>query len=119
MSLANTKARAARYCSRPYKRLKEGDRVFIGENYFTVIEKLDEGKAVVEFDRPVEELFNEKGEIPLPPYIRSKDIDGNRYQTVYAEKEGSTASPTAGLHFTREIIEKLRRTGNRICRDYA
>jgi S-adenosylmethionine:tRNA ribosyltransferase-isomerase len=96
---------------RPSKRLKEGDRVFIGEDHFQVKEKRDQGKAIVIFSRPVEEIFEDSGEVPMPPYIKSRNIDANRYQTVYAEREGSTAAPTAGLHFTPGLMEGLKKSG--------
>lgn len=96
---------------RPSKRLKESDRVFIGKNYFKIIKKLDGGRALIKFNIPAEDIFLTDGEMPFPPYITSKDIDGERYQTVYAEKEGSTASPTAGLHFTPVMMDYLKKQG--------
>jgi S-adenosylmethionine:tRNA ribosyltransferase-isomerase len=96
---------------RPSKRLKEGDRVYIGEDYFQVKEKREQGKAIVDFSKPVGEIFEKSGEVPLPPYIKSRNIDGERYQTVYAEREGSTAAPTAGLHFTPELMDRLKDNG--------
>lgn len=96
---------------KPSKRLKPSDKVITGRHYFTVKKKLDYGKAVVEFSQPAEVIFNKYGRVPLPPYIKNKDIDEERYQTVYADKEGSTAAPTAGLHFSRELIGKLEDKG--------
>jgi len=96
---------------RPYRRLKEGESVFVGKNRFRVIKKYGCGRAMVRFDIPAENIFATDGGVPLPPYIKSRDIDGERYQTVYAEKEGSTASPTAGLHFTRVMMDRLKDMG--------
>lgn len=96
---------------RPSKRLKEGDKVYIGKDYFQVKEKRGQGKAAVIFSKPVGEIFENSGEVPLPPYIRSGNIDDERYQTVYAERKGSTAAPTAGLHFTLELMERLKESG--------
>ncbi len=96
---------------KPSKRLKINSRVKIGRYNFVVKSKLDYGRAVVRFNVPAEIIFNEYGNIPLPPYIKSDDIDQFRYQTVYAKKEGSKAAPTAGLHFSPELISKIKRSG--------
>ncbi len=96
---------------KPSKRLKEGDRVYIGKDYFQVKHKREQGKAVVIFSRPVGDIFEESGKVPLPPYIKSSNIDDERYQTVYAERKGSTAAPTAGLHFTPGLIDRLKKSG--------
>ncbi len=93
---------------KPSKRLKDGDRVLMGGHSFKVISKAEYGKAVVSFDCPVSEIFKSIGEVPLPPYIRGRDFEENRYQTVYAAGGGSTAAPTAGLHFTKELISSLK-----------
>ena len=94
---------------KPSRRVRPGDKVMIGDDSFKVLEKYRNGKARVFFSSQVKELFNKHGEIPLPPYIKSKDLDVERYQTVYAKKEGSTAAPTAGLHFTQRMIDGLKR----------
>jgi S-adenosylmethionine:tRNA ribosyltransferase-isomerase len=96
---------------KPSKRLRSGSRVYIGEYHFTVRSKLDYGKAVVEFNAQAEIIFKRYGDIPLPPYIKSRNIDGSCYQTVYAKKEGSSAAPTAGLHFSKKLIEKIEKMG--------
>ena len=96
---------------RSAKRLKKGDRVLLGRICFRVLEKHDMGNAVVSFDAPIEEVYESSGVVPLPPYIKSRDIDPERYQTVYADKDGSTAAPTAGLHFTPEMICDLEEQG--------
>ncbi len=96
---------------KPSKRIKPYDRVIIGEHYFTVKSKLDYGKVIVEFDVPAEDIFNESGEVPLPPYIKNTSIREELYQTVYANKKGSRAAPTAGLHFSNELINKIEKKG--------
>jgi S-adenosylmethionine:tRNA ribosyltransferase-isomerase len=102
---------------RPSKRLHKGDRVLIGEAGYalTIAEEAGGGEWHVKMPEGVPEyVFIERfGHIPLPPYIRREDehLDRNRYQTVYARVDGSVAAPTAGLHFTAEILEGLRRKG--------
>lgn len=96
---------------KPSKRLKSGSRVTIGEYYFIVRKKLDYGRALVEFNAPVEIIFKRYGSTPLPPYIKNKNIDQPRYQTVYAKEEGSSAAPTAGLHFSEKLIKKISEMG--------
>ncbi|TET51974.1 MAG: tRNA preQ1(34) S-adenosylmethionine ribosyltransferase-isomerase QueA [Actinomycetota bacterium] len=93
---------------KPSKRLKDGDRVLMGDHSFKVISKAEYGKAIVSFDCPVSEIFKSIGEMPLPPYIRGRDFEENRYQTVYAAGGGSTAAPTAGLHFTKKLMSSLK-----------
>lgn len=79
----------------------------------TVIDKTSFGGRIVEFscDGVFDDIIQEIGEMPLPPYIHEKPEDKDRYQTVYADKKGSAAAPTAGLHFTPELLEKLRAKG--------
>lgn len=79
----------------------------------TVIDKTSFGGRIVEFacDGVFDDVIQEIGEMPLPPYIHEKLEDKDRYQTVYADKKGSAAAPTAGLHFTPELLEKLRAKG--------
>ena len=96
---------------KPSKRLKISDKVFIGNYYFTVKSKLDYGKAIVEFNTSPEVLFKKYGKMPIPPYIKSNDIDESYYQTIYAKNGESAAAPTAGLHFTAELINKLKDNG--------
>ena len=99
---------------RPSKKLKVSDRVFLNSDesvYFEVIDKLEEGKAIVNFNVFSAEVLKKYGQVPLPPYIKNRDFDNSFYQTVYAKKEGSTAAPTAGLHFTKELIKKLKDKG--------
>ena len=68
---------------------------------------LDEAERVVEFSQPVNDLLVELGETPLPPYIHMRLEDSERYQTVYSREEGSVAAPTAGLHFTPELLRQI------------
>jgi len=92
---------------RPYKRLKVADMVQVGKHSFEVLEKIGQGKALIRFDKDPYLLFKELGEVPLPPYIKAKDIEEEKYQTIFAKKKGSCAAPTAGLHFTKEILQGL------------
>lgn len=76
-----------------------------------VIAELDLGGRVLRFDRPLDALLDALGDVPLPPYIRAPLLDPERYQTVYARPPGSVAAPTAGLHFTPELMHSLRDRG--------
>ncbi|MFH1541714.1 MAG: tRNA preQ1(34) S-adenosylmethionine ribosyltransferase-isomerase QueA [bacterium] len=101
---------------KPGKRLKVGSRVVFGEGDLigTCLEKLDGGEQIISFEAKGDfwQAVHKLGEIPLPPYIQNKQPDAKtRYQTVYAEKEGASAAPTAGLHFTPELLEKIRAKG--------
>ncbi|KAB2718309.1 tRNA preQ1(34) S-adenosylmethionine ribosyltransferase-isomerase QueA [Brucella intermedia] len=112
---------------RPAKRVKEGDRIrfghsgsscFLGTLDATVAEKGDAGEALLVFDLSgamLDEAIASVGHIPLPPYIASKRAEDERdrkdYQTVYAREEGAVAAPTAGLHFTPELLEKIKTKG--------
>ena len=79
---------------------------------------MDEGNRIVKFsyDGIFEEILDKLGEMPLPPYIKEKLEDKNRYQTVYAKNEGSAAAPTAGLHFTPELLQQIQDKGVNIAR---
>lgn len=83
-----------------------------------VVDIVEEGNRLIrfEFDGIFEEILDELGQMPLPPYITHKLEDKNRYQTVYAEHDGSAAAPTAGLHFTTELLEKIKAMGVNIAR---
>ncbi len=104
---------------RPGKKLREGARVTFGEGLLNceIIECLPDGNRLVRFDFNgiFEEILDKLGQMPLPPYITHKLQDKNRYQTVYAKNEGSAAAPTAGLHFTNELLDKIRAMGVKTC----
>lgn len=103
---------------RPGKKLRTGAKVTFGDGLLnaTIEEVLDDGNRHVrfEYDGIFEEILDKLGEMPLPPYITHKLTDKNRYQTVYAKYEGSAAAPTAGLHFTNELLDKIRDKGIKI-----
>jgi len=92
---------------KPGKRLRPGHSIEIGDATGKVIEVFDNGDRMIEFDRPVDETRH--GHLALPPYMKREDreSDKERYQTVFAREEGSIAAPTAGLHFTPEILRGL------------
>ena len=104
---------------RPGKRAKVGDVLLFGDGllFVTVEEILPDGNRIVSFDydrslfKTDYELLDRIGELPLPPYIKKKQKDLSRYQTVYAKEEGSAAAPTAGLHFTPELLDRIREKG--------
>jgi S-adenosylmethionine:tRNA ribosyltransferase-isomerase len=96
---------------KPSKKLSVSSKVNIGNYYFSVTEKLGYGKAVVEFDAPLNEIINKYGKVPLPPYIKNENISEERYQTIYARVNGSAAAPTAGFHFTYKLIKELKKSG--------
>jgi len=101
-------------------RMPEGRRIllFDGRVVATLIERIDDGNDILEIDNPelFKRLLDEEGMTPLPPYITERDIDPSRYQTVYAENPGSSAAPTAGLHFTNELIIKMESRGFKFVR---
>ncbi len=103
---------------RPGKKAKVGSRFVFGDGLLKaeIIEVLESGNRIVkfEYDGVWEEILDRLGEMPLPPYIKEKLQDKNRYQTVYSKIEGSAAAPTAGLHFTNELIEKIKQKGVKI-----
>ncbi|MBU4134642.1 tRNA preQ1(34) S-adenosylmethionine ribosyltransferase-isomerase QueA [bacterium] len=100
---------------KPLKKVKTGETLTIKNSVkCTVIEKAN-GRARIEFNGNVKEILFAYGQIPFPPYIREKKQNPRRYQTVFAENEGAVAAPTAGLHFTKEILKKLSRKGVEIC----
>jgi S-adenosylmethionine:tRNA ribosyltransferase-isomerase len=100
---------------RPGKRAKPFTRLAFGNGLFTgvILGATEFGGRVIEFsyEGSFENLLQETGKMPLPPYIKEYAGDPRRYQTVYARQEGSVAAPTAGLHFTEELLEKIRRKG--------
>ena len=103
----------------PGKRAKPGTRFTFGEGLLKceVLEILDGGNRVIKFfyDGNFYEILDKVGEMPLPHYITEKLDDKDRYQTVYAENLGSAAAPTAGLHFTPELLEKIKAKGVKVC----
>ena len=104
--------------ARPARRLKPGTIINFGDLFTAeVLEKFDEGICHVKFHYQgiFLELLEKLGEVPLPPYIHEKLSDNDRYQTIYAKNIGSSAAPTAGLHFTNDILNKLKEKGVTIC----
>ncbi|MBR2878953.1 MAG: tRNA preQ1(34) S-adenosylmethionine ribosyltransferase-isomerase QueA [Clostridia bacterium] len=100
---------------RPGKKLKEGRRAIFGDGKLKaeILTVLETGNRIVrfEYDGVFENILEELGEMPLPHYITHKLEDKNRYQTVYAKYDGSAAAPTAGLHFTPELMDEIREMG--------
>lgn len=100
---------------KPGKKARPGTRIVFGEGLLVgeVIDVVEEGNRLIKFEYEgiFEEILDQLGEMPLPPYITHKLQDKNRYQTVYAKHEGSAAAPTAGLHFTPELLEQVKEMG--------
>ncbi len=105
---------------RPGKKARPGTRLTFGDGRMKaeILDVVDEGNRLIrfEYDGIFEEVLDALGEMPLPPYITHKLEDKNRYQTVYARHEGSAAAPTAGLHFTQDLLEKIQAKGVHIAR---
>ncbi len=103
---------------KPGKKAKPGTVITFGEGLLTgtVVDIVDEGNRLIQFSYEgiFEEVLDKLGEMPLPPYITHKLQDKNRYQTVYAKYEGSAAAPTAGLHFTKELLALVAAKGVKI-----
>ena len=103
---------------KPGKKMKEGAEVSFGDGLLKgkVIGVVDEGNRLIQFeyDGIFEEILDQLGQMPLPPYITHQLKDKNRYQTVYAKHEGSAAAPTAGLHFTKELLKEIEDMGVKI-----
>lgn len=103
---------------RPGKKLRTGAEVTFGDGRLKAVieDVIEEGNRIVRFEYEgiFEEVLDALGEMPLPPYITEKLKDKNRYQTVYAKYEGSAAAPTAGLHFTDELLDKVKELGVKI-----
>lgn len=100
---------------KPGKKAKAGTKVIFGDGLLTaeILEVVEDGNRLVQFhyEGIFEEILDRLGQMPLPPYITHKLEDKNRYQTVYAKYEGSAAAPTAGLHFTKELLQKIEEKG--------
>jgi S-adenosylmethionine:tRNA ribosyltransferase-isomerase len=97
------------------KKMKPGTRVRFGEDFYAIVEEVKNGKGKLRFPDTVAVTahLQETGRIPLPPYIKREDepLDRERYQTIFAENDGSIACPTAGLHFTQDLVLSLRALG--------
>ena len=99
---------------KPGRSLQPGAQILFNEQLTAkIVDRADLGERTIRFHGPIEELLDQIGHIPLPPYIKRTDqpSDHERYQTVYAQHQGSVAAPTAGLHFTPEILEQCRAKG--------
>lgn len=113
--LTNTEGNNWETLIKPAKRAKVGTKITFGDGRLQAVvkEELDHGGRIVEFqyDGVFLEVLESLGEMPLPPYIKERLEDPERYQTVYAKENGSAAAPTAGLHFTKELLEKIKAKG--------
>ena len=113
--LKNTQGDDWEVLAKPAKRLRVGAQISFGDGRLTatVVEELDHGGRIVRFgyEGIFLEVLDSLGEMPLPPYIHEKLADRERYQTVYAKENGSAAAPTAGLHFTEELLEQIAAKG--------
>ncbi|AZP91854.1 tRNA preQ1(34) S-adenosylmethionine ribosyltransferase-isomerase QueA [Enterococcus mundtii] len=113
--LTNTEGDTWETLIKPAKRAKVGTKIIFGDGRLKAVvkEELDHGGRIIEF--AYEGIFLENlealGEMPLPPYIKERLEDPDRYQTVYAEENGSAAAPTAGLHFTTELLDEIKAKG--------
>lgn len=100
---------------KPGKKAKIGTKIRFGGGLLTgeIVDIAEEGNRIIRFSYSgiFEEILDELGEMPLPPYITHKLEDKQRYQTIYAKQEGSAAAPTAGLHFTPQLLEQIRNAG--------
>lgn len=100
---------------KPGKKAKPGTKIIFGDGILTgeVIDVVEDGNRLIQFsyDGIFEEILDELGQMPLPPYITHQLKDKNRYQTVYAKYDGSAAAPTAGLHFTKELLNEVKEKG--------
>lgn len=108
-----------RALTKPAKRLRVGVRIAFGEGLEAEVESLGEGGVrVLRFlqEEDVSDRLAREGQVPLPPYVRMSIKEPGRYQTVYGREEGSSAAPTAGLHFTEAILEKLQQKGIGVAR---
>lgn len=113
--LNNTEGDTWETLVKPARRAKVGTKISFGDGKLTaeIVEELEHGGRMIEFhyDGVFLEILEELGEMPLPPYIKEHLDDQERYQTVYAKENGSAAAPTAGLHFTPELMEKIKAKG--------
>lgn len=113
--LTNTEGDTWETLIKPAKRAKVGTEIQFGDGRLKAVvkEELEHGGRIIEFkyDGIFLEILESLGEMPLPPYIKERLDDPGRYQTVYAEENGSAAAPTAGLHFTKELLEEIKAKG--------
>ncbi len=113
--LHNTQGDEWETLMKPAKRMRVGSTVSFGDGVLTatVTKELEHGGRMIEFhyDGIFMEILEKLGETPLPPYIKEKLDDPERYQTVYAKTVGSAAAPTAGLHWTKELLQKVQDKG--------
>uniref|UniRef100_A0A7C4YBZ8 S-adenosylmethionine:tRNA ribosyltransferase-isomerase n=1 Tax=candidate division WOR-3 bacterium TaxID=2052148 RepID=A0A7C4YBZ8_UNCW3 len=106
--------------SKPGRKARPGEKITFDKNFYCIIRDINKefGTRIAEFfcNGDVDDFIEKYGEIPLPPYIRRKpeDIDKERYQTIYAKVKGAVAAPTAGLHFTEEILNEIKNKGSKI-----
>ena len=100
---------------KPGKKAKPGTRIIFGDGLLVgeILDVVEEGNRLIQFhyEGIFEEILDQLGQMPLPPYITHQLQDKNRYQTVYAKHDGSAAAPTAGLHFTPELLQKIKEKG--------
>ena len=102
--------------AKPSRKLKESETIFLdnGDNYtLDVIEKREDGQLLVAFHQSIVDVLEKCGQMPIPPYLQreAEEMDKDRYQTVFAHHEGAVAAPTAGLHLSEQLIEKLVKKG--------
>ena len=104
--------------TKPARKLQKGTRIELGGGAIEIIDKLPDGIRLVSLSQPtgktVYEWIDEIGEMPLPPYIKRTTAPSDSYQTVFAQKSGSAAAPTASLHFTNELLDSIKTRGTRI-----
>jgi len=101
--------------TRPGRKTRTGEKIIFGDGSLeaTVVDEIDDGKRIIQFSYKgiFMEILEKLGQMPLPPYIHEKLDDQERYQTVYSKNTGSAAAPTAGLHFTDELLKKIQKKG--------
>ncbi|MCG4306707.1 S-adenosylmethionine:tRNA ribosyltransferase-isomerase, partial [Enterococcus lactis] len=113
--LTNTEGDTWETLIKPAKRAKVGTRISFGDGRLQAVvkEELEHGGRIIDFEYEgiFLEILESLGEMPLPPYIKERLEDPDRYQTVYAKENGSAAAPTAGLHFTKELLDEIEAKG--------
>ncbi|MFP9075257.1 S-adenosylmethionine:tRNA ribosyltransferase-isomerase, partial [Enterococcus faecalis] len=113
--LTNTQGDTWEALIKPAKRAKVGTRISFGDGRLQAVvkEELEHGGRIIDFEYEgiFLEILESLGEMPLPPYIKERLEDPDRYQTVYAKENGSAAAPTAGLHFTKELLDEIEAKG--------